>query len=44
VRAIDGDAVNLRVHLPDVPPAEIRDQIAALGDAVVAQVRRAISR
>jgi alkanesulfonate monooxygenase SsuD/methylene tetrahydromethanopterin reductase-like flavin-dependent oxidoreductase (luciferase family) len=44
VRAVDGDAVNLRVHLPDVPPAEIRDQIAALGDAVVAQVRRAISR
>jgi alkanesulfonate monooxygenase SsuD/methylene tetrahydromethanopterin reductase-like flavin-dependent oxidoreductase (luciferase family) len=44
VRAVDGDAVNLRVHLPDVPPEEIRDQIAALGDALVSQVRRAISR
>jgi hypothetical protein len=44
VRAVDGDAVNLRVHLPDVPPEEIRDPIAALGDALVSQVRRAISR
>jgi len=44
VRAVDGDAVNLRVHLPDVSPDEIRDQIAALGDAVVPQVRRTISR
>jgi alkanesulfonate monooxygenase SsuD/methylene tetrahydromethanopterin reductase-like flavin-dependent oxidoreductase (luciferase family) len=44
VRAVDGDAVNLRVHLPDVGPEEIRDQIAALGAAVVPEVRRAISR
>ena len=43
VRAVDGDAVNLRVHLPDVGPDEIRDQIAALGAAVVSEVRRAIS-
>jgi hypothetical protein len=43
VRAVDGDAVNLRVHLPEVQADEIRDQITALG-AVVAGVRRAISR
>jgi len=44
VQAVDGDAVNLRVHLPDVGPDEIRDQIAALGATVVPAVRRAISR
>jgi alkanesulfonate monooxygenase SsuD/methylene tetrahydromethanopterin reductase-like flavin-dependent oxidoreductase (luciferase family) len=44
VRAVDGDAVNLRVHLPDVAPDLIHDQIAALGAAVVPEVRRAISR
>jgi alkanesulfonate monooxygenase SsuD/methylene tetrahydromethanopterin reductase-like flavin-dependent oxidoreductase (luciferase family) len=44
VRAVDGDAVNLRVHLPDVAPDQIRDQIAALGAAVVPAVRDAISR
>jgi len=44
VRAVDGDAVNLRLHLPDVSPDEIRLQIAALGAAVVSEVRRAISR
>ena len=44
VRAVDGDAVNLRVHLPDVGPDEIRDQIAALGATVVPEVRGAISR
>jgi len=32
------------VHLPDVGPDEIRDQIAALGATVVPAVRRAISR
>jgi alkanesulfonate monooxygenase SsuD/methylene tetrahydromethanopterin reductase-like flavin-dependent oxidoreductase (luciferase family) len=44
VRAVDGDAVNLRVHLPDVSPAQIRDQITQLGVAVVPAVRGAISR
>ena len=28
------DALNLRVHVPGVPPAAARDQIAALGDVV----------
>ena len=41
VRTVDGDAVNLRVHLPDVPPEEIREQIASLGRRVVESVRRA---
>jgi alkanesulfonate monooxygenase SsuD/methylene tetrahydromethanopterin reductase-like flavin-dependent oxidoreductase (luciferase family) len=44
VSAVDGDAVNLRVHLPDVSPDDIRDQIAALGATVVPAVRGAISR
>jgi hypothetical protein len=44
VQAVDGDAVNLRVHLPEVGPDEIREQIAALGATVVPEVRRAISR
>ena len=39
-----GDAVNLRVHLPDVSPEQIREQIAALGATVVPAVRAAISR
>jgi alkanesulfonate monooxygenase SsuD/methylene tetrahydromethanopterin reductase-like flavin-dependent oxidoreductase (luciferase family) len=44
VLAVGGDAVNLRVHLPDVGPEVIRDQITALGRQVVDPVRRAISR
>ena len=44
VRAVGGDAVNLRVHLPEVAPGEIRDQIAALGATVVPALRRALSR
>jgi alkanesulfonate monooxygenase SsuD/methylene tetrahydromethanopterin reductase-like flavin-dependent oxidoreductase (luciferase family) len=30
------DALNLRVHMPGVPPATARDQIAAMGDVVAA--------
>jgi alkanesulfonate monooxygenase SsuD/methylene tetrahydromethanopterin reductase-like flavin-dependent oxidoreductase (luciferase family) len=42
VRAVGGDAVNLRVHLPDLAPGEIRDQIAALGVAVIPALRRTL--
>jgi alkanesulfonate monooxygenase SsuD/methylene tetrahydromethanopterin reductase-like flavin-dependent oxidoreductase (luciferase family) len=28
------DALNLRVHVPGIPPADVRDEIAALGDVV----------
>jgi len=34
------DAVNLRVHLPGVPPSEIRRQIAVLGHEVLPLVRQ----
>jgi len=44
VRAVGGDAVNLRVHLPDVAPDEIREQITTLGAAVIPELRRALSR
>jgi alkanesulfonate monooxygenase SsuD/methylene tetrahydromethanopterin reductase-like flavin-dependent oxidoreductase (luciferase family) len=33
------DAMNLRVHVPGVSPAEARDQIARLGDDVVPAIR-----
>jgi alkanesulfonate monooxygenase SsuD/methylene tetrahydromethanopterin reductase-like flavin-dependent oxidoreductase (luciferase family) len=43
-RAVGADACNLRVHLPDVEAAAIREQISALGADVVPSLRRAISR
>ena len=39
VRASGADALNLRVHLPGMPPDEVRDQIARLGDEVVPLLR-----
>ena len=33
---------NLRVHLPDVAPEEIRMQISTLGVAVIPELRRAL--
>ena len=38
--ASGADAVNLRVHLPDVPPPEIRRQITVLADDVLPHLRR----
>lgn len=35
VRATNADALNLRVHLPGIPPDAIREQIEALGSEVV---------
>ena len=40
-RASGADAVNLRVHLPGVTPAEARRQIEALGGEVLPLLRRA---
>jgi alkanesulfonate monooxygenase SsuD/methylene tetrahydromethanopterin reductase-like flavin-dependent oxidoreductase (luciferase family) len=37
------DALNLRVHVPGVSPAAARDQIAALGDAVLPRLRDAFA-
>ena len=43
-RAVDADAVNLRVHVPGVAPALVREQIVGLGDEVVPPVRDALAR
>ena len=37
--AVGADALNLRVHLPGVTPAEARGQIARLGDGVLPVLR-----
>ena len=42
VTAAGADAVNLRVHVPGVTPAEVREQIERLGADVVPRVRDAI--
>ena len=39
VHAAGGDAVNLRVHLPEVTPDQVEDQIRALGTEVVPRLR-----
>jgi len=41
VRAVGATALDLRVHLPGIPPGAIRDQIAELGDQVVPRLKRA---
>lgn len=41
-RAVDADALNLRVHVPGVAPASVREQIVGLGDEVVPRVRDAL--
>jgi alkanesulfonate monooxygenase SsuD/methylene tetrahydromethanopterin reductase-like flavin-dependent oxidoreductase (luciferase family) len=38
------DALNLRVHVPGVSPAEARDQITRLGDEVVGVVRQSLQK
>jgi alkanesulfonate monooxygenase SsuD/methylene tetrahydromethanopterin reductase-like flavin-dependent oxidoreductase (luciferase family) len=39
VEATNTDALNLRVHLPGIPPAAIREQIEALGTEVVGPLK-----
>jgi alkanesulfonate monooxygenase SsuD/methylene tetrahydromethanopterin reductase-like flavin-dependent oxidoreductase (luciferase family) len=41
-RHVGADALNLRVHVPGVAPTTARNQIAALGDAVVPGLRHAL--
>ncbi|HEV2308929.1 MAG TPA: LLM class flavin-dependent oxidoreductase [Acidimicrobiia bacterium] len=41
--AVDADALNLRVHVPGVAPASVREQIVGLGDDVVPRVRDALT-
>jgi alkanesulfonate monooxygenase SsuD/methylene tetrahydromethanopterin reductase-like flavin-dependent oxidoreductase (luciferase family) len=36
------DALNLRVHVPGVPPEQAREQIVALGDQVLPKLRAAL--
>jgi alkanesulfonate monooxygenase SsuD/methylene tetrahydromethanopterin reductase-like flavin-dependent oxidoreductase (luciferase family) len=40
VQAAGCDAVNLRLHVPGIAPAEVRDQLAALGELVPLLRRR----
>src|SRR5439155_8927339 len=43
VRAAGADAINLRVHLPDIPAGAIREQIVRLGEEVVPKLRQLLS-
>jgi alkanesulfonate monooxygenase SsuD/methylene tetrahydromethanopterin reductase-like flavin-dependent oxidoreductase (luciferase family) len=43
-RAAGADALNLRVHVPGVGPADAREQIERLGSEVVPDVRAALTR
>jgi hypothetical protein len=43
-RAAGADALNLRVHVPGVGPAEAREQIERLGSEVVPNLRAALTR
>ncbi len=40
VRQSGADALNLRIHLPGMPPGEVREQIARLGAEVVPRLRQ----
>jgi alkanesulfonate monooxygenase SsuD/methylene tetrahydromethanopterin reductase-like flavin-dependent oxidoreductase (luciferase family) len=42
-RSVDADALNLRVHVPGVAPASVREQITGLGEEVVPRVREALA-
>jgi len=44
VRTSGADAINLRVHLPGMPPSEVREQIIRLGSEVVPRLRQRSSR
>jgi hypothetical protein len=39
VKATNTDALNLRVHVPGIPPVAIREQIEALGTEVVGPLK-----
>jgi hypothetical protein len=39
VKATKTDALNLRVHLPGIPPLAVREQIEALGTEVVGPLK-----
>jgi len=43
VGTVGADALNLRLHLVGLPPEAIREQITALGEAVLPRLRRALS-
>jgi alkanesulfonate monooxygenase SsuD/methylene tetrahydromethanopterin reductase-like flavin-dependent oxidoreductase (luciferase family) len=43
VRRVGADALNLRLHLVGLPAEAIREQISALGETVLPQLRRALS-
>lgn len=42
LRSTRSDGLNLRIHLPGMPPAAVREQIAGLASDVVPVVRRAL--
>jgi alkanesulfonate monooxygenase SsuD/methylene tetrahydromethanopterin reductase-like flavin-dependent oxidoreductase (luciferase family) len=41
--AVGADALNLRVHVPGVPPETAREQIAGLGDSVLPRLHHALA-
>jgi hypothetical protein len=43
LRSTGADALNLRVHLPGIPPEAIREQIAGLAADVLPRLRRSIT-
>lgn len=43
VRTTDADALNLRIHLPGISPAEVRDQIAGLAADVLPALRHRLA-
>jgi hypothetical protein len=42
VTAAGSDCINIRVHLPGIPAADIRDQIVRLGEEMVPRLRAQI--
>jgi hypothetical protein len=44
VRESGADALNVRIHLPGMPPQEVREQIARLGAEVAPLLRSRLNR
>jgi hypothetical protein len=42
-RTAGADAMNLRIHVPGVPPADAREQIERLGSEVVGPLRERLA-